>query len=86
MRKHLDPKLFGLHPKTVLEKIDSDTLAIIIDRKSRIIMADGRKILEKAKVISKEMPGKEVLLKTSTPICSKTMKYFKNNGLKVISN
>lgn len=38
----LEPKEFGLPARTVIGQIDENTIALIIDRKSRIIMADGK--------------------------------------------
>jgi len=66
-----------------VEKIDRNTLAIVIKRKSRIIMADGIKILAKATKIKTAKPGMNVILKTTTPICSKTLQLFENKGLNV---
>ena len=84
MNDTLDPKSLGLPPRTIVEKINEDTLAIVIRRKSRIIMTDGKKILDKISQITLARPTMHVVLKTTAPICSKTMEYFKNKGLKVI--
>ncbi len=78
------PKLFGLPPRTVLEQIAEDTIAIVIDRKSRIIMADGKKILEKSQKIKEIQPSTTVVLKTTTPVCSKTMKFLEAEGIQVV--
>jgi len=51
MNTRLDPKEFGLPPLTVIEQVDGDTIALVIDRKSCIIMADGKRILEKLRKI-----------------------------------
>ena len=86
MIKYIDPTSLGLPSRTIVEEIDNNTLAIVIKRKSRIIMADGLKILAKSAQIKSARPGVTVLLKTATPICSKTLKFFKNEGLEVIRN
>jgi hypothetical protein len=86
MTQYLDPKSLGLSAKTTVEVIDKNTLAIVIKRKSRIIMTDGIKILAKVAQIKTVKPGKNVILKTTTPICSKTLQLFENNGLEVIRN
>jgi len=86
MTKYLAPKSFDLPPKTIVEKIDRNTLAIVIKRKSRIIMADGIKILAKVAKIKTAKPDMNVILKTTTPICSKTLQLFENKGLKVIED
>ena len=86
MIKYIDPISLGLPSRTIVEEIDNNTLAIVIQRKSRIIMADGLKILAKSAQIKSARPGVTVLLKTATPICSKTLKFFKKEGLEVIRN
>ena len=83
MIKYIDPTSLGLPSRTIVEEIDNNTLAIVIQRKSRIIMADGLKILAKSAQIKSARPGVTILLKTVTPICSKTLRFFKNEGLEV---
>ena len=84
MSKLIDPKKFGLHPKTVIEDIGKDHLTIVIDRKSRIIMSDGKKILEKAEKIKKELPKATVSLKTTAPLCSKTKAFLQEHKIEII--
>ena len=83
MPEYLDPKEFGLPPRTVIEKIAADTLAIVIDRKSRIIMADGRKIVDKAGKIRQGRPSIKIILKSSAPVCGKTSKFLSEHGIDV---
>ena len=80
----IDPKKFGLPPKTVIQQISKNHLAFVISRKSRIIMSDGKKILEKAEKIRKIQPDSRISLKTSTPVCSKTIQFLKDHKIKVI--
>ena len=47
-------------------------------------MADGRKILAKAAKIKKAKPGCKVVLKTTAPVCSKTVQFLKENGIEVV--
>ena len=84
MTNYIDPQSLGLLPRTVVEEIDTKTLAIVINRKSRIIMADGRKILAKAEKIKQAKPGCKVVLKTTAPLCKKTLQYFADHGIGVI--
>jgi hypothetical protein len=84
MNPAVDPRSFGLPPRTVLEQVDPNTLAIVINRKSRIIMADGRKILAKATKIKEAKPGCSVLLKTTAPVCSKTVQFLEEQGVAVV--
>jgi len=81
----LDPKQFGLPPRTVLEQVDDCTIAIVINRKSRIIMADGEKIIEKAAKIKEAIPSTLVALKTTAPVCSKTMALLSASGVDVVN-
>ena len=86
MTDFLDPKSLGLHPRLLVAEIDKNTLAIIINRKSRIIMADGRKILANATKIKNSLSGKWVRVKTTAPVCSKTLQFLGNQGIEVIKN
>jgi hypothetical protein len=82
----LSPKKFGLPARTVIEQIDGNTIAIVIDRKSRIIMADGKKIFEKIQKIKKSYPNSNFSLKTIAPLCSKTRSYLESEGIQIILN
>lgn len=77
----LAAKQFGLPARTVLEQIDDNTIAIVINRKSRIIMADGKKIAEKSQKIQKILPSTAVVLKTTAPVCSKTVIFLQSAGV-----
>ena len=83
MSKIIDPKTFGLPARTVLEQLDAGTVALVMDRKSRIIMADGKKIVAKAEKIKEAMPSVTITLKTSAPICGKTIKFLAGEGVQV---
>lgn len=84
MAHYIDPKSLGLKPHLVVEEIDGNTLAIVVNRKSRIIMADGRKIFANVEIIKKAKPGCKVMLKTVAPLCSKTLHYLAKHGIDVI--
>ena len=84
MSESVDPKKFGLPARTVLEQISSDAISIVMQRKSRIIMADGKKIVEKARKIQDVLPEVAISLKTSAPICRKTVIFLEGEGVKVI--
>lgn len=83
MTEIVDPKEFDLPPRTVLEKIDKDKFAFVINRKSRIVMADGKKILQKATKIKASIPDAEVVLKTTAPVCSKTKQFLGDEGIEL---
>lgn len=80
----LTAKQFGLPARTVLEQIDNKTIAIVINRKSRIIMADGEKIAEKSQKIREILPSTTVVLKTSAPVCSKTVKFLQSVDVQLL--
>lgn len=84
MTRLLAPESLGLLPRTVIEEIDANTLAIVINRKSRIIRTDGIRILANATKIKKAKPGTRVMLKTTAPVCSKTLQYLKEQGVGII--
>jgi hypothetical protein len=44
-------------------------------RKSRIIMKDGKQILEQAAIIREQLGDVKIVLETAAPVCSKT-KFF----------
>lgn len=83
MTVYLDPQSLGLPPRTIVVEIAPDTIAIVINRKSRVVMADGKKIVAKADKIKKTKPGRKVMLKTSAPVCSKTLLFLADNGIEV---
>jgi hypothetical protein len=80
--KRIDPKKFNLSKKVVIEKTTS-SLSIIINRKTRIIMKDGRRLLEQANQI-KKVSNKPVSIITTAPVCSKTKTFLSNNNVEII--
>ena len=84
MTRIVSPEEFDLQPKTVIEKIGENHLAIVITRKSRVIMSDGKKILEKAEKIMNVQPGIRVSVRISAPLCSKTKAFLEEHGIKVV--
>lgn len=83
MSQYIDARSLGLPAKTVVEEIDRHTLALVLKRKSRIIMSDGTKIVAKVEMIKSKKPKVKVLLITNAPICSKTLQLFEIKGLTV---
>lgn len=78
----LDPADYGLPPRTALFKRGA-AIVIYIDRKSRIIMKDGQKILEKAEKIEKAAPKTKIVVETTAPVCSKTARLLKENSIEI---
>ena len=73
----------GLPTRTKLAIDDKRAHYIIKNIKSRIIMKDGKKILETAKKIKTETKS-SIFLATTAPICSKTKAYLKENKIETI--
>ncbi len=86
MKKKIDPKIYGLPPRTDLYKQGSDKFIISINRKSRIIMKDAEAILEKATIIKTTHENATIYLATNAPICSKSINFFNKNGIELIKN
>lgn len=78
----LEPKEFGLSSRALVGRAKDGKLILIKDRKSRIIMKDGRIIIDQIKTIEKSSYSKAAL-GTNAPICSKTTKFFKENNIEV---
>jgi len=84
MKEQIDPKPYGLPPRTVLMKQGPEKFVLVINRKSRIIMKDALTILKKVEKIKEKVQGASVILETSAPVCSKSIKFLKENGIDVV--
>lgn len=83
MKQRIDPKQFGLHPSTIIEQKDDRHFVIRIERKSRIIMKDGEKILDKVSKIKASVPDAMVSVITTAPVCSKTARYLEGLHVRI---
>ena len=79
--KNIDPIQYNLSSRTDLRQGRSGALLIVIDRKSRIIMKDGIRVLKMVKKINKIDPKKIISVRSSAPICSKTKKLLLENNI-----
>ena len=79
----LSPKDYGLNSKVKLIQSD-DHIGIVIDRKSRIIMKDGVRILDQVKKI-KKITNNVIRLYTSAPVCSKTKAFLNKHNILIDS-
>lgn len=84
MAKNVDPKSVGLTSRDNVIEIGKDHIALVISRKSRIIMADGKRILGKLDIIQKNLKDAKVSLMTNTAICSKTIRFLNENGIEIL--
>jgi len=82
--KKVDPKLYGLHSRIILRKNKKD-IYIVIDRKSRIIMKDGYRILEIVKKIRDFEKEKNFIVLSGATVCSKTQKFLTENKITIKS-
>ncbi len=82
-KKNIDPAIVGLSSRTVIKAISNKEIALIKDRKSRIIMKDGANILQEVKAIQNEYPTKKINLYTNAPVCSKTIAFLSENEILV---
>ena len=81
--KLLDAKQLGVSPRTKI--IDYGAfIAIVIERQARIIMKDGEKIIEKAKVIQK-VKNIPIYLQTNAPVCSKTKTHLEKHDILIMA-
>ncbi len=74
----------NLARNTEVKFIGDNHIAIVKNRKSRIIMKDGEKILSDAVKIRKSNPKIKVSFMTNAPLCSKTRAFLEENGIAVI--
>jgi len=85
LKEQIDPKPYKLPPRTVLMKRGPDEFILVINRKSRIIMKDAVTILKKAEKIKEKALNARVVLETNAPVCSKSIKCLKDNGISVVT-
>ena len=76
----IDPREFGLSPRATLGKLSKNHFVIIKDRKSRIIMKDGKQIIGQVNLIQDTRPNLKISLATNAPVCSKTTNFLKQMG------
>lgn len=82
-KKTLDPEQFGLSRRTILVDLGRGKLAIVKDRKSRIIVKDGKEILAQAEKIRQSSNYTSLVLQTGAPVCSKTTALLEQAGIKI---
>lgn len=81
----VDPLNYNLPTRTKLLKNDLGSLFIVIDRKSRVIMKDGIRVLNIAKHIKEVNQNTDISLLTSAPVCSKTKQFLLKNKISVLA-
>ncbi len=80
-----DPKAYNLNNRVLLKRSGDKHLTIIINRKSRIIMKDGERIVKQKDMINKIKPNTTVSVETTAPVCSKTKRYLFSRNIDIVS-
>lgn len=84
MDKKINAEDYNLPKRTQLISLSEGCIGIVKKRKSRIIMKDGRQIVEIALKIRNVEAALSIALIISGPICSKTRKLLQDNKIEVI--
>jgi hypothetical protein len=79
----LDPTDYGLPKHIILEEYNGG-IALVVKRKSRIVMADGRRIVSMVSILRIQAGDRNIVLKTTAPVCSKTIQFLAEYGIAVI--
>ena len=81
--KNIDPRKYNLSPRIRLQQNSINDLFIVIDRKSRIIMKDGYRIVEIVNSIQSAEKNNAVSVLTSAPVCSKTRQFLSERKIEI---
>ena len=81
--KNIDPRKYNLSPRIRLQQNSINDLFIVIDRKSRIIMKDGYRIVEIVNSIQSAEKNSAVSVLTSAPMCSKTRQFLSERKIEI---
>ncbi len=79
--KKLDSIKYGLNSRIKLFQNTKKEVFLIIDRKSRVIMKDGLRIIDIAEKVKSKEEYTGFYLKTSAPVCSKTKLYLNQRNV-----
>ena len=79
--KQLESIKYGLNSRVKLFQNTKKEVFLIVDRKSRVIMKDGLRIVEIAEKIKNKEQYTGFFLKTSAPVCGKTKLYLNNQNI-----
>ena len=81
--KNIDPQKYNLSPRIRLQQNSINDLFIVIDRKSRIIMKEGYRIVEIVNSIQSAEKNSAVSVLTSAPVCSKTRQFLSERKIEI---
>ena len=80
----IDLMSYGLSVRSNILTRTDNSIAIVIDRKSRIIMKDYNRILHIVDTIQQKDGKRSFVVATSAPVCSKTTKALKEKNITII--
>jgi hypothetical protein len=80
--ERVDATAFNLTKRTALYSCDENSYAFIVSRKSRFIMKDAQKLVDRAKQV-KEIAGTTPSLIISAPLCSKAKTFITESGINI---
>ena len=78
----VNPKQYNLNARVRLKKSNKN-IFVVIDRKSRIIMKDGCRIVDIAKQICSFEKDIRISVLTNAAVCSKTKKFLYQNNITI---
>ena len=79
---NIDPKKYGLHQRVKLRGSGKE-IFVLIERKSRVIMKDGNRIIQMAEKIKQANPTKKISVLSTAPVCGKTEQLLLKNSISV---
>jgi hypothetical protein len=82
--KKINPKRYSINSRASIFRTTNGGILVVINRKSRIIMKDGHKIIENVKKINKIEKDVKINIKIKAPLCSKTKIFLEKNGVFLI--
>ena len=82
--KNIDSTKYNFHSRVKLLGKDRRVF-IVLNRKSRIIMKDGHRIIKIARQINQVEVDKEVSVLSGAPVCKKTKQFLLENYIVVKS-
>ncbi|NOZ75739.1 MAG: hypothetical protein GXO90_10300 [FCB group bacterium] len=80
----LNPQDVGLSKRIRLVKNNAGHIALVLDRKSRVILKDGERILRIAAAVRSRWPEAQFSLITTAPVCSKTTHLLETHRISIL--
>lgn len=81
---NLNPESLKLNRRDTIN-VNGDEVIISKERKSRIVMKDGKKILRDAEKIRVQKKNARIIIRTDAPVCSKTRSWLAEHNISFIN-